>query len=207
MSHLHPEEVLLLPKFTPERPMKLLVSACLVGVSCGVDGSSYDDLTVLKLVRLPNVNAVKFCPEHFSFGTPRGMPDIHGGNGFDVLDGKAKVLSDKGEDWTAGMIAAAHEMLKLAQAENIDLAILQNMSAACGTSVISDGCRLVKVRKFQKGPGVCSALLMRNGFRVVNIADLRTLELLHKELDPNHEIDQTAINYDESDWFHGYFGK
>ncbi len=46
-----------------------------------------------------NVKAVTFCPEDYSFGTPRSLPDIHGGNGFDVLDGKARVLTDKGEDW------------------------------------------------------------------------------------------------------------
>jgi uncharacterized protein YbbK (DUF523 family) len=96
---------------------------------------------------------------------PRNTPDIHGGNGFDVPDGKAKVFSDKGQDWTAGMIEAA--WLKIAQCQAVDLAILQDMSAACGSQVFSDGCRLIE-RKYQKGPGVCSALLIRNGIAVVS---------------------------------------
>jgi uncharacterized protein YbbK (DUF523 family) len=50
---------------------------------------------------------VKFCPEEYSFGSPREMCDIHGGTGMDVLDGKAKVLSDSGIDWSEGMIKAS----------------------------------------------------------------------------------------------------
>jgi uncharacterized protein YbbK (DUF523 family) len=111
--------------FTPENPFKLLVSACLSGEKCGTDGTSYGEYSwILKLMNLPNVSPVRFCPEDFSFGTPRNIPDIHGGNGFDVLEGRAKVLTDKGEDWTAGMISAAHEMLKIAKSECIDLAIM-----------------------------------------------------------------------------------
>jgi len=33
--------------------------------------------------------AVLFCPEDFALGTPREIPDIQEGNGFDVLDGKS----------------------------------------------------------------------------------------------------------------------
>jgi uncharacterized protein YbbK (DUF523 family) len=196
-----------LPRYTPERPLRVLLSACLAGDKCGVDGTSYGEYPkVLTIMRLPNVKHIAFCPEDFSFGTPRAMPDIHGGDGFDVLDGKAKVLTDTGEDWTAGFVAAAHEMLKRAKAERVDLAILQNMSAACGTQVISDGCRRVAERKFRKGPGVCTALLVRNGIRVMNALDLRSLELLHKELDPGHRVDPTALNYDEREWYLNYFG-
>jgi uncharacterized protein YbbK (DUF523 family) len=207
MPHLSPSQIDALRAVTTERPLRVLLSACLAGDKCGVDGSSYgEELKVLKLMALPNVKTVRFCPEHFSFGTPRNMPDIHGGNGFDVLDGKARVMTDKGEDWTEGFVRAAHEMLKVAQAAKVDLVILQNMSAACGTQVISEGCRLVPVRKFQKGPGVCTALLMRNGFTVMNVMDERTMELLLRRLDPSHVVDPAAVNYDELEWYRGYFG-
>ncbi len=155
---------------------------------------------------LPNVRAVKFCPEHFSFGTPRDLPDIHGGNGFDVLDGKARVLSHKGEDMTRGMLLAANEMLRIAKEEKVDLAILMDMSAACGSQVISDGYRLAAERKYQKGPGVASALLMRNGITVISQRDFRTIEFLFKKLDPSHDIDPQAIDHHENDWYRKYFG-
>ncbi|HTL11222.1 MAG TPA: hypothetical protein VL588_01960, partial [Bdellovibrionota bacterium] len=78
MSYLGADEIASLPRFTPDRPLKLLLSACLVGVPCGVDGTSYGeaDPKLLKLVTLPNVKTARFCPEDFSFGTPRAMPDI-----------------------------------------------------------------------------------------------------------------------------------
>ena len=56
---------------------------------------------------------VAFCPEDLAFGTPREISDIHGGTGFDVLDGQARVLSESGRDWTAAMLEAAHAMLKV----------------------------------------------------------------------------------------------
>lgn len=52
------------------------------------------------------------------------MCDIHGGTGIDVLAGQAKVLSESGRDWTAGMIKAAEKMLAIAQQERIELAVL-----------------------------------------------------------------------------------
>ena len=35
-----------------------------------------------------------FCPEQHALGTPRSMPDIHGGDGVDVLAGRARVLDE-----------------------------------------------------------------------------------------------------------------
>jgi uncharacterized protein YbbK (DUF523 family) len=156
-------------------------------------------------MKLPNVQIVKFCPEHFAFGTPRNMPDIYGGNGFDVLDGHAKVLSGKGDDWTSSMVDAATEMLKLAKREKIDLAVLMDMSAACGTQVISDGNRLVPERKYQKGPGVCAALLIREKFKVVSQRDHKTLGLIIKKLNTAFSADPAAIDHHETDWYRSYF--
>ncbi len=201
-----PKEIEALPEYTPEKPMRILVSACLGGALCGVDGTSNGDAYWIKnLIALPNVKSVGFCPEEFSFGTPRNLPDIHGGNGFDVLDGRARVLSDKGEDWTQGMIAGAERMLKTAQENQIDIAILMDMSAACGSQVISDGCRLVPDRKYQMGPGVAAALLLRNGLKVISQRDYRTLEYLHRKLDPSHVVNSQAIDHHENEWYRGYF--
>jgi uncharacterized protein YbbK (DUF523 family) len=199
-------DIATLPQFTADSPIRILFSACLLGSACGVDGTSYGEQPMLlRLARLPNVKPVTFCPEDVSFGTPRNMPDIHGGDGFDVIDGRARVLTDKGEDWTDGMIAAAHKMLHLAQGNCIDLAILMDMSAACGTQIISDGPRLVENRRYRKGPGVCSALLMRNGFRVIAQRDYRYLHCLMAKLDKTHVPDAAARNHDETEWYRGYF--
>ena len=72
------EEILSLPNFTPASPMRILVSGCLSGALCGYDGTSYGDYPhVLRLIQLPNVRAVTFCPEDFAFGTPRNKPRIN----------------------------------------------------------------------------------------------------------------------------------
>ncbi len=187
--------------------MRVLFSACLAGVPCGVDGTPYGACPDALAIRaLANVKAVEFCPEDFAFGTPRALPDLHGGNGFDVLDGRARVRTDGGEDWTEGFLEGAREMLRRAEEARIDLAILQNMSAACGTQVVSDGCRLVEERRFQVGPGVATAALLRAGFVVVNALDRRTLELLRRALDPSHVVDTSKRNYDESDWYRARYG-
>jgi uncharacterized protein YbbK (DUF523 family) len=200
------EELEALPAPTAEKPWRILVSACLTGCPCGVDGTSYGAFPWIKaLLELPTVAAVSFCPEDFAFGTPRSMPDIHGGDGFDVLDGTARVLTETGEDWTAGFVEAAERMLHLAREHAVDLAILMDMSAACGTQVISDGCRLVAERRYRKGPGVAAALLIRHGFRVVSQRDFRTLELVRKKLDRRHVVDEAAVDHHETEWYRSYF--
>src|SRR5688572_5187510 len=98
---------------TPEDPLRILVSACLTGILCGVDGTSYGEYpSVVRLMKYKNVQLIPFCPEDHSFGTPREMCDIHGGTGMDVLNGKAKVLTESGVDWTDGMINASLKMLE-----------------------------------------------------------------------------------------------
>ncbi len=202
-----PGQIRAWPTYTAQRPLRLLVSACLSGVRCGVDGTANGDYPwIRQLMALPNVRPVTFCPEDFAFGTPRDLPDIHGGDGFAVLDGIARVLSHKGEDCTEGMIAAAQQMLRLAQEQQVELAILMDMSAACGSQVISDGYRWVEARKYRRGPGVAAALLLRSGFKVVSQRDFRTLEHLYHKLDPSHPIDPAARDHHETDWYLSYFG-
>lgn len=206
MQRLTPEIIVNWPEFTSERPFRVLTSGCLLGQLCGVDGSSNGEYPWMKkLAQLPNVQAVSFCPEEFSFGVPRNLPDIHGGNGFDVLDGRAKVLDDKMNDITHGMIVAGQRMLEIAQEHSVHLAILMDMSAACGSQVISDGCRLVDQRKYQRGPGVASAILMRAGFKVISQRDFKSLEAIYKKLNPQHVINHDAKDHHETDWYREYF--
>lgn len=194
------------PRPTAEQPLVVLLSACLGGVGCGVDGSTNGDHGSLRswLFR-PEVRIVKFCPEDFSFGTPRMTPDSHGGNGFDVLDGKARSLAEDGTDWTAGMVKAAYAMRDLALREKVDLAILMDISGACGSTVTYLGSRFAENKVYQKGPGVAAAALIRAGIPVISQRDDRSLRMLQDLLDG------TALLSDERDhwekaWYQGYFG-
>lgn len=193
---------------TEEEPLRILTSACLTGVMCGVDGTSYGDYpSVLKFLKYKNVRLIKFCPEDFSFGTPREMCDIHGGDGNYVLDGKAKVLTESGVDLTDGMIKASLKMLEVAQKENIELAVMMDISAACASQVIYDGNRMVEDKKYRVGVGVCAAQLMRNGFRVISQRDFASLEIVYSKIDSQHIIDSGAKDHDQHEWYISYFNK
>ncbi|MEM1218001.1 MAG: DUF523 domain-containing protein [Bacteroidota bacterium] len=193
---------------TKENPLRVLVSACLVGVHCGFDGGNYGEYpSVLKLLGYDNVRLTQFCPEEFSFGTPREMCDIHGGDGFDVLAGKAKVLTSNGTDWTAGMIRASEKMLEVAQANDIELALMMDVSAACGNHVIYDGNRYAENKKYQIGMGVCGAQLHKAGYQIISWREYASLEILYAKIDPYHEIDSDARDFDQHEWYIEYFKK
>jgi len=193
---------------TKEEPLRILVSSCLLGVTCGYDGTSYgENPPILKLLKYDNVKLVSFCPETFSFGTPRELCDIHGGNGMDVLNGKAKVLTESGIDWSEGMIKGANKMLEVAQTEKVELAIMMDTSAACGSQVIYNGSRLAKDKVYQIGMGVCAARLLSAGFNVISQRDYASLEIIFSKIDPGHRVNVAAKDHHEIDWYKEYFKK
>ncbi len=206
MTDIHYLNHLRIP--TVEDPLRILVSACLTGIMCGVDGDNYGEYpSVLKLMKYKNVQLIPFCPEDHSFGTPREMCDIHGGTGVDVLSGKAKVLTESGVDWTAGMINASEKMLEIAIQKKIELAVMMDISAACGSQVIYDGNRLVEDKKYQIGMGVCAAQLFRAGFKVISQRDFAALEILYSKIDPEHVVNPQANDHDQHEWYLEYFKK
>ena len=196
-----------------DAPWRALLSGCMAGWGCGIDGTDYGmgaasgmGAALRELLASPAIRAVPFCPEHVGLGTPRTMPDIHGGDGFDVIAGRARVLDEHGADLTEGMLAGARAMLAHARAHDVELALLTDMSAACGTQVISDGCRLVPVRRFRAGVGVAAAMLLAAGIPVISQRDFRTLGALRARLDPSFVPDPAARDHHESPWYVGYFG-
>ena len=192
---------------TNANPLRVLVSSCLTGIMCGVDGSAYGEYpSVLKLLNYNTIKLIPFCPENYSFGTPREMCDIHGGTGFDVLDGKARVITETGVDWTDGMVKAAEKMLEVANKEIVDFAIMMDVSAACGSQVIYEGNRLSENKVYQIGAGVCAAHLRRAGIKVYCQRDLASLEILYFKIDNSHRINTEAKDHHETSWYIDYFG-
>ncbi len=193
---------------TPSKddPLRILMSACLAGIKCGFDGSANGEYpSALKLLTYDTAKVTRFCPEEFSFGAPREMCDIHGGTGADVLDGKAKVLTESGKDWSGGMVRASEKMLEIAEREKIELAVLMDISAACGSQVIYSGNRFQANKVYQIGAGVCAAQLQRNGFKVISQRDFASLEILYSKLDPEHSADRSKLDHHETEWYRNYF--
>jgi uncharacterized protein YbbK (DUF523 family) len=197
----HRELVGRLREPTSDDPWRVLVSGCLNGWKCGVDATDNGvGATIAQLLGLSTFRALPFCPEQFALGTPRTLPDIHGGDGVDVVAGRAKILDERGEDLTERMLDGARAMLAYARTERAELAILTDVSAACGSQVISDGCRLVPVRRHQKGVGVATALLLEAGIPVVSQRDYHTLALLRARLDPGYAASPDLRDHHEHPW-------
>lgn len=142
----------------------ILVSSCLAGLKVRYDGK---DCLYTEIQRLTDEkNAETICPEVVGgLSIPRKPAEIVGGDGYDVLDGKAKVINTSGEDVTAEFLRGAYRALEKAIEVNATLIVLKESSPSCGSSKIYDGC--FSGRKIP-GNGVTSALLKRNGFKVIS---------------------------------------
>lgn len=197
----HPDALARLRPPTPSDPWRVLVSGCLAGWPCGVDGTDYGLAAALaELLALPTVTPLPFCPEQHALGTPRTMPDIHGGDGVDVLAGRARVLDEHGADLTDAMIRGARAMVAHALAERVELAILTDMSAACGSQVIADGCRFEQPPRRQKGVSVATAALLAAGVAVVSQRDHATLARLRAMLDPADRAPADRVDHHQHPW-------
>lgn len=145
-----------------------LVSACLLGVECAYNGK---DNTCQYLVdKLKGEQIIPICPEQLGgLTTPRDRARIVGGEGNDVLDGTAKVMTYKGVDVTPQYLKGGQEALKIAQLVGADEAILKAFSPSCG-------CGEIFTEDFEgkkPGNGTTTALFKRKGIKV-------TTELDHK---------------------------
>lgn len=115
---------------------KIGVSACLIGSPCNFNGKDLLSNFVIGLKQIPNVEFIRFCPEDTVFGTPRPNLRIVGGDGFDVLDGKASVIDERNCDVTAQQIEGAYQFLNRLVAEEVECAILMDGSPSCGSNVL-----------------------------------------------------------------------
>lgn len=141
----------------------MLVSACLAGLPVRYDGTGNRDDVVGRLVS--EGRAVLVCPEvDGGLGTPRPAAEIVGGDGADVLAGKAKVLTRDGTDVTDAYVAGAHKALAAAQQAGAAVAILKARSPSCGLGQIYDG---THSSTLTSGNGVTAALLQAHGIAVL----------------------------------------
>ena len=145
-----------------------LVSACLLGCPTAYDGKARLQDKLLTLAARGRV--VSVCPEVAGgMTTPRPAAEIVGGDGDDVLDGRARVVTITGEDVTEAFLRGAEHALVVAQRYGITRAILRQRSPSCGSVHIYDGTHSGRLRD---GPGVTTALLRRHDVIVCSEDDL-----------------------------------
>ena len=141
---------------------KILVSACLAGVLCKYNGTYNDVPEIIRMVE--QGKAVPVCPELLGGGgVPREPNEITGGDGHDVLEGKARVITSSGQDCTDMFVRGAQKVLEKAKMLGARVAILKERSPSCGSNVIYDG-NFTGNKK--PGMGVTASLLTREGIKV-----------------------------------------
>ena len=114
--------------------------------------------------------ALLVCPEEDGgLGTPRPAAEIQGGDGSDVLEGRARVVTEAGVDVTEEYLAGARIALDRARSAGATTAILKARSPSCGKGCIYDG---TFTRTPIEGDGVTAALLEREGIHVLTEQDL-----------------------------------
>ena len=149
----------------------LLVSACLVGICTRLDGRARSFPHVCALGE--RYTLVPVCPEQLGgASTPRPAAEISGGTGADVLDGRARVLTEEGVDVTGIYLCAASQVLAIARLTGATSAVLKARSPSCGVGTMYDGTFSHSLRS---GSGVTAALLAREGLRLYTEEDCRTL--------------------------------
>ncbi|ALE90480.1 DUF523 domain-containing protein [Pseudomonas versuta] len=142
---------------------KVLVSRCLLGHRVRYDGGASGPYG--QLARWQDEGRIiALCPEVAGgLPTPRPPAEIPGGQGLDVLNGKAPVMTNEGEDVTAAFMDGAQQALALVNRHGIRIAILKANSPSCGNVQTYDGSFSgVKV----EGQGVTAALLAGAGVQV-----------------------------------------
>lgn len=139
-----------------------LVSSCLAGLPCRYDGRAKPDPEIVRAVR--EGRAVPACAEQLGgLPTPRPAAEIVGGDGHDVLAGRARVLGIGGEDFTAEFVVGARKVAEIAAERGISSATLQARSPSCGAVQIYDGSHSGSL---VEGDGVLAALLRSRGLEI-----------------------------------------
>ena len=139
----------------------VLISACLLGVSCRYDGLSKPlDTKIIENLR-SRYHLIPICPEIFGgLPTPRIPAEIQADR---------RVLRKDGKDITDEYKKGAKEALRLAKLFDCKLAILKERRPSCGSGVIYDGS--FTGNKIN-GDGITAELLKKEGIRIIGESEL-----------------------------------
>jgi uncharacterized protein YbbK (DUF523 family) len=130
-----------------------LASACLLGLKTRYDGKIIPSDECSKAVA--GAVCIPVCPEQLGgLPTPRVAADLIGGDGHDVLAGRALVITKDGKDVTENFILGAQQVLEIARQQKIEKIFLKAGSPSCGLNP--------KI-------GVTAALLEKEGYTVVEM--------------------------------------
>ena len=140
----------------------ILVSACLLGVSCRYDGKSKPNENVIALK--DRYNIIPVCPEIMGgLPTPRTASEIQG----------CQVVMGDGTNVTKEYRKGAEEVLKLCRLFGCKRAVLKEKSPSCGCGKVYNG---TFSGKLIDGNGITAKLLMENGIEVFGETGIMNLD-------------------------------
>ena len=141
--------------------MRILVSACLLGVNCKYSGESNFSEDVLRLSESHEL--IPVCPEQLGgLPTPREPSEIRGDC----------VIARSGADVTAQYRRGAAETLRIAQLFGCKCAVLKERSPSCGSGTVYDG---TFSHTLTDGDGVTAAFLAENGIKIYGESEISEL--------------------------------
>ena len=141
--------------------MKILISACLLGVCCRYDGASKTYPGIEELAKQHTL--VPVCPEQLGgLPTPRPPSERQG----------ERVVSVNGTDVPAQYRRGAEEALRLCKLLGCQAAMLKEKSPSCGCGQIYDG---TFSGTLTAGDDVTAELLCSNGIPVYGESQVKEL--------------------------------
>lgn len=141
--------------------MKLLVSACLLGVRCRYDGVSKPHPLMEELAK--HHTLVPVCPEQLGgLATPRPPAERQG----------ERVRTAAGADVTEQYRRGAEEALRICRLFGCEAAVLKEKSPSCGRDAVYDG---TFTGTLTAGDGVAAELLIAHGIPVYGESELKNL--------------------------------
>ncbi len=140
--------------------MRILISACLLGVCCRYDGASKPHPAALALAERHEL--VPVCPEQLG-GLPTPRPPAERQGDF---------VRSQSSDVTAQYRRGAAEALRLYETLGCDAAVLKERSPSCGRGQIYDG---TFTGTLIAGDGVTAELLAQNGIPVYGESQIEEL--------------------------------
>lgn len=138
--------------------MNILVSACLLGVSCRYDGKHN---FCPELGRIAEEHTlIPVCPESYGgLPVPRDPAEIR----------EDRVIMKSGKDVTAEFQRGAGCMMQLADFFSCEMAILKECSPSCGSGKIYDG---TFSKTLTDGEGIFARLVREAGIRIIGESEI-----------------------------------
>ena len=148
---------------------KILISACLLGRNCRYNGG-HSQLTELEEI---DVEWISVCPEELGgLGTPRPSAEMQE-NAETILNGKGKIITNKGKNVTSEFIQGAEKSLQVGLGAEVKIAVLKSKSPSCGIGKIYDGSF---TKTLKTGNGIFAHLCHENDIACISSDNINQIK-------------------------------